>query len=80
MFRPRLIVCLGVPAALGRWRPWPGYAALDQRGGQSVDDCSVAGVTFVAVAVRHPSAVLAWAEWDGDAALLARAAGSLGPL
>ena len=42
LFSPRLVVCLGVPAAkmlaaitpaLDWWRPWPGYAALDQRRG-----------------------------------------------
>jgi hypothetical protein len=67
LFSARLVVWLGVPAAkmlaaitpaLDSWRPWPGYAALDQRGVSSVDGCTVADVTFVAIAVRHPSAVL----------------------
>jgi hypothetical protein len=84
LFRPRLVVCLAVPAAkmlaaitpaLRQWRPWPGYAEVNRRGALSVDRCSAAGVTFVAVAVRHPSAVLSRADRERDAGRIA-AAGS----
>jgi hypothetical protein len=84
LFSPRLVVCLGVPAAkmlaaitpaLDSWRPWPGFAALDQRAVSSVDGCMVADVTFGAVAVRHPSAVLSRMQRQRDAELIADAAG-----
>jgi hypothetical protein len=83
LFSPRLVVCLGVPAAkmlaaitpaLDSWRPWPGYAALDQRAVSTVDGCTVADVTFGAVAVRHPSAVLSRMQRQRDAELIADAA------
>ncbi|MDQ1359609.1 MAG: hypothetical protein QOG44_3982, partial [Acidimicrobiaceae bacterium] len=84
LFSPRLVVCLGVPAAkmlaaitpaLDSWRPWPGYAALDQRAVSGVGGCMVADVTFKAVAVRHPSAVLSRVQRQRDAELIAGAAG-----
>ncbi len=83
LFSPRLVVCLGVPAAkflaaitpaLDWWRPWPGYAALDQDAVSSVDGCTVADATFVAVAVRHPSAVVSPVQRQRDAELIAGAA------
>jgi len=84
LFRPRLVVCLGVPAAkllaaiapaAGAWRPWPGYTDLDCRAGRRVDRCTVAHVDFTAVAVRHPSAVVSRLDRRQDAELIERAAG-----
>jgi len=60
-----------ITPALDSWQPWPGYAALDQRRVSAVDGCTVADVTFVAVAVRHPSAVLSRAQRQRDAELIA---------
>lgn len=74
MFRPRAVVCLGVAAAkmlaaitvgLDTWRPWPGYAALSERGEASVRPCSVNDVEFTAVALRHPSAVVSSKSVNG---------------
>lgn len=83
LFRPRLVVCLGVPAAkllaaitptAVRWRPWPGYAALDRSGSRRLDHCLVADVEFTAVAVRHPSAAVSRPNRQRDAELIDRAA------
>jgi len=54
LFRPRLVVCLGVPAAkllaaitpaAAAWRPWPGYVELDRRADRVSMGCAVAGST-----------------------------------
>lgn len=88
LLRPRLVVCLGVPAAkllaaitpgAAEWRPWPGYASLDQRAARRVDACMVADVDFTAVAVRHPSAVVSADDRRRDAGLIDRAAAALPP-
>jgi hypothetical protein len=87
LFRPRLVVCLGVPAAkrlaaitpaLGLWRRWPGYAALERHAGRRVDGCTIARVGFTAVAVRHPSAVVSRHERHRDTALVESAAQRFG--
>ncbi len=84
LFRPRLVVCLGVPAAkllaaitpaAVPWRPWPGYITLDHRGARRVDGCKVAHAEFNIVAVRHPSAVLSRRDRQADAELIERAGG-----
>ncbi len=86
LFRPRLVVCLGVPAAkllaaitpaAVQWRPWPGYAALDRRAARRLDHCAVTDVEFTAVAVRHPSAVVSRHDRQRDAQLVERAANGL---
>ena len=64
-----------ITPALDSWRPWPSYTALDQRGVSTVDGCTVADVTFVAVAIRHPSAVLSRVQRQRDAEFIADAAG-----
>ncbi len=83
LFRPRVVVCLGVPAArlladvvpdLTPWRPWPGYNELDRRMARTVDGCKVGGVDFTSLAVHHPSAVVASRERQRDAGLIAIAA------
>jgi len=83
LFRPRLVVCLGVPAAkllavltpkAADWRPWPGYVELDRRADRALTDCAVTGVDFVALAVHHPSAVVSAIERKRDAELIALAA------
>lgn len=83
MFRPRTVVCLGVAAAkmlaaitfaLDPWQPWPGYAALGERAAASVRRCFVDDVEFIAVAVRHQSAVVSSEERRRDTDLIARAA------
>jgi uracil-DNA glycosylase len=82
LFRPRVVVCLGVPAArllaamtpvLAPWRPWPGYGELDRRAGRVVRGCSVAGVDFASVATHHPSAVLSAVERRRDTQMVALA-------
>ncbi len=79
LFRPRAIVCLGVPAAtmlasitpaLASWRKWPGYTTLHGREQASVPGCDVGAAEFVAVAVRHPSAVVSTKDRQSDAELL----------
>lgn len=86
LFRPRLVVCLGVPAAKRlaaitpaavSWRPWPGFSTLDRQGSRRLDHCVVAGVEFAAVAVQHPSAVVSRLNRQRDAELIERAAGGL---
>ncbi|MDQ1394663.1 MAG: hypothetical protein QOF30_3640, partial [Acidimicrobiaceae bacterium] len=55
-----------ITPALDSWRPWPGFAALDQRAVSSVDGCMVADVTFGAVAVRRlrtDTARRSWRFW-----------------
>lgn len=84
VFRPRLVLCLGVPAAtmlaaitpaLSVWRPWPGYSSLRKADALVIEDCTLAAVNFVALAVRHPSAAVS-SEWrQHDADLIDRAAG-----
>jgi len=83
LFFPRVVVCLGVPAAkllaavtprVASWRPWPGYIELDRRAARAVHGCAVSGVDFTAVAVHHPSAVLSGHERDRDAELIRFAA------
>lgn len=83
LFRPRTVVCLGssaakmlasVTPALSTWRPWRGYESLRAGGKVSVRDCAVADAEFVAVAVRHPAAVISSEERDRDAAFVAAAA------
>ena len=51
-----------------------GLRALDQEAESRVDGCTVADVTFVAVAVRHPSAVVSRVQRQRDAELIAGAA------
>jgi hypothetical protein len=85
LFEPRVVVCLGVPAAgmlaqitdaLSMWQPWPGYRTLRRLERQSITGCRVGGVTFIAVAVRHPSAVLSKVDREHDVALVTEAAAS----
>jgi len=82
LFRPQLVICLGVAAAkmlaritdgLSIWRPWPGYTALRLLRQNTVRHCQTGGVTFTAVAVQHPSAVVSTADRERDAALIAEA-------
>lgn len=84
LFGPRLVVCLGVPAAkmlaslcdeLSRWRPWPGFKSLKAgASGQCVHDVAAGGCMFDAVVVPHPSAVVSNAARADDQALIALAA------
>jgi hypothetical protein len=82
LFRPRCIVCLGVPAAkmlasitpaLAVWRPWPGYGKLAATASRVVPECSVRDMQFRAVAVQHPSAVISRTDREQDATLIAMA-------
>lgn len=82
LFRPQLVICLGVAAAkmlaritdgLSTWRPWPGYTPLRRLRQDTVRHCQTGGVTFTAVAVQHPSAVVSTADRERDAALVAEA-------
>jgi uracil-DNA glycosylase len=82
LFEPRVIVCLGVPAAkmlasvtngLEIWRTWPGYRTLRPNGLQTMKECTVGDVTFTAVAVQHPSAVQSTAERNIETALVTAA-------
>lgn len=82
LLRPRVVVCLGrasaqmltraVTSGLGGWNPWPGYDRIldDAPRGWS---CEFDGLRFVAVAVRHPSAVVAADERDIEALVIQRA-------
>ena len=85
LIAPRLVVCLGVPAArmlanvaggLGAWSPWPGYDRLAKASSRTVLDCTHAGRSFATVAVAHPSAVMSTAARQLDAQLVALAANS----
>lgn len=82
LFRPRVVVCLGVPAAqllaalapgVPPWQPWPGYVNLDRRAARLVKGCTVGAVAFTAVAVHHPSAVVSGPERQRDTDLIAQA-------
>jgi hypothetical protein len=84
LFQPRCVVCLGVPAAkmlasiasgLSAWRPWPGYRRLGAEELHMVTACSVRQVVFTAVAVHHPSAVIAQTLRQHEAQLITAAAG-----
>lgn len=79
LFRPRAVVCMGVPAArmlatvtqaLAPWRPWSGYSTLRRCGDLTLSECRVGDVSLAAVAVRHPAAVLSAAERALDAAVV----------
>ena len=85
LIAPRVVVCLGVPAArmlasvasgLGAWSPWPGYAQLANTESRTVHDCTYVGRPFAAVAVAHPSAVVSTADRQLDTQLISFAAGA----
>lgn len=85
LIAPRLVVCLGVPAAkmlaaaadgLGAWSPWPGYAQLANSSARTVLNCTFARCSFTAVAVPHPSFPLSTPARELDAQLISEAAGS----
>jgi len=82
LFRPRIVICLGVAAAkmlaritdgLAPWRPWPGYRNLRRLGQEVVTPCHAGGITFTAVAVQHPAAVASTTDRERDAAVVAEA-------
>ena len=83
LFDPRLVVCLGVPAAqmlvavadgFAPWTPWPGFKRLVAAGDQVRTSCSAGGRHFTAIAIQHPSAVVSAADRSREAALIASAA------
>lgn len=85
LFKPRCIVCFGVPAAkflartfpgLREWDPWPGYAALDAKGSRIARGVSCGSNLMTCVAVRHPSAVISRSERRDDSELIASASES----
>ena len=87
LFKPRCIVCLGVPPAkflarifsgLREWTPWPGYAALDAKGSRLVRGVSYGSGLMTVVAVRHPSAIISSIERTDDSDLVASALFSVG--
>ena len=78
LFRPRVVVCLGAPAArllaqvvMGAetWNPWPGFQELDAAGAQQID-VKLGEEQFIAVAVRHPSAVVSRHDRYREASLI----------
>ncbi|HVB00555.1 MAG TPA: uracil-DNA glycosylase family protein [Acidimicrobiales bacterium] len=82
LFKPRCIICLGVPPAkflartfpeLREWNPWPGYAALDAKGSRIVRGVAYGSNLMTCVAVRHPSAIISSIERRNDSALIVSA-------
>jgi hypothetical protein len=82
---PRVVISLGAPAArtlarvtpeLETWLPWPGFAALDDRGCRAVRCCRSDGGSFTAIAIYHPSAVRSRDQRRADAELIDRVANS----
>ena len=79
LFAPRLVICLGAPAAsmlartasgLNAWKPWPTYKALIDNSSQVVADCRAGSATFTAIAVKHPSAAAPHADQQRDRQLI----------
>lgn len=78
MVRPRVVVCLGAPAAfrltrlvdgLESWASWPGFASLISEG-QTVQRIHLSGMQIDAIAVHHPSAIVSRVEREAQGALI----------
>lgn len=84
MWGPRLVVCLGVPAAkllaaltpeAAPWRPWPGYVELGRRADRASTGCAVAGVASLPwLSITRQPLCLSAIERRRDAEIIAVAA------
>ncbi len=84
LFRPRVVVCLGAPAArllaevvsgAECWKPWPGYSGLQTDETQRIT-VDIAELRFDALAIRHPSAVVSRLDRRREARLIETAVNS----
>ena len=84
LFRPRVVVCLGAPAArllaevvsgAESWKPWPGYSGLQINETQRIT-VGISELRFEALAIRHPSAVVSRSDRRREARLIETAANS----